>query len=57
MGDPARAQAELERMLERSKTERVDGVAMGEALVALGQYDEALDWLERAVGERSPDAV
>ena len=44
-------------MLERSKTERVDGVAMGEALVALGQYDEALDWLERAVGERSPDAV
>jgi TolB-like protein len=57
VGDTTRARFAFDRMLERAKIEPMDGIAMAEALIAFGRNDEALDWLERAVDERSPTAV
>jgi len=57
VGDTTRARFALNRMQERAKTEPMDGLAMGEALIAFGRNDEALDWLERAIDERAPTAV
>ena len=57
VGETTRAQFVFDRMQERAKSEPMDGIAMGEALVGLGRYDEALDWLERSIDEHSPTAV
>ncbi len=57
IGDTTRARFAFDRMVERAKTEPMDGIAMAEALIAFDRYDEALDWLERAIDEHSPTAV
>ncbi len=57
VGDTARARFAFDRMQERAKTEPMDGIAMTTAMLAFGRNDEALDWLERAIDERSPTAV
>jgi TolB-like protein/tetratricopeptide (TPR) repeat protein/predicted Ser/Thr protein kinase len=52
-GQSVRAETLLHEVLERSATQYVSPGAIGHVYLALGQVEPALDWLERAVEERT----
>jgi serine/threonine protein kinase/tetratricopeptide (TPR) repeat protein len=51
------AQVALDKMLARQESEHVDGIPLGYAYLAVGDKENALKSLKRAVDERSADAV
>jgi hypothetical protein len=51
------ARRSLDRMLARRETDRVDAFAIAYGHVSVGEGEAALDWLETAVEEHSPEAV
>ena len=51
-GRTAEAGAVLDELLERSKSEYVPSLYMAFAHLGVGEYEEALDWLERSYEDR-----
>ena len=56
-GDAARARAKLTELHSLEAQRYVDPSAFAEIHASLGEMDEALNWYERAVAERSPNMV
>ncbi|GMQ81872.1 MAG: serine/threonine-protein kinase [Rhodothermia bacterium] len=56
-GRPDLAQRAVDRILERADSEYVDPFTLGQAYAALCDRDSAFMWLQKAVEERSPNAI
>ncbi len=52
-GETERAQEILRRLVEMSRTRYVSAAIMAEACLGLEQFDQAMEWLEAAVQERT----
>lgn len=53
-GHPQKAREILENLVGQAQTRHVDKYSVGLIYVALGMYDVALNWFERAAQERCP---
>jgi hypothetical protein len=53
LGDPARADAEIERLLASSR----NPLPIAADYAGLGQRDKALEWLEKAADSRVPQMI
>jgi len=56
-GDAARARQKLEALHALEQQQYVDPVTFATIHAALGEVDEALDWLEKAFADRTPNMV
>lgn len=57
LGRPDLVQRALDRIRERAESEYVDSFTLGMAYAALCDRDNAFLWLQKAVQEKSPNAI
>ena len=56
-GQEAEARAHLQAMLDARTESYVAPAAIATVLIGLGEHEQALDWLETAVDQRSREAL
>lgn len=57
LGRQAEARATLDKMIPQADTARVSNFMIFQVYLGLGEYEQAISWLRRAIDSRDPEAI